>query len=298
MSETAAPAAVSGQGAAATAAPATTAAVVATTTPAASTAPPAPAAALTWLPTADEVTVGYVTNKGWTEPGQVLDSYRNLEKLMGADRAGNTVVLPKPDATPEELGKFYERLGRPAAADGYKLEVPAGGDPEFAKQASAWFHELGLSQKQGEALTQKWNAHIGGMTQAQAQATQQAFQADDAQLRTDWGQAYTQNLTQAQAAVRGLGISAEHIDKLSTSLGHKATMELFQKIGSRMGESDFVTGDKLEKFGNALTPGQAKAEIQSLRDDKAFVAKLLSKDAESTARWTRLHQFAFPEQAA
>jgi hypothetical protein len=262
----------------------------------ASSAPPAPPAALTWLPTADEVTVGYVQNKGWTEPGQVLDGYRNLEKLFGADRAGNTVVLPKADASPEEMGKFYDRLGRPAAADGYKLEIPQGGDPAFAKQASGWFHELGLSQKQGEALVSKWNAHVGGLTQQQQLAAQQQFQADDTQLKADWGQAYQQNLVAAQAAVRGLGISNEQVDKLSAGLGHKATMELFQKIGARMGESDFVTGDKLEKFGNAMTPGQAKAEIQSLRDDKSFVAKLMTKDAEATAKWTRLHQFAFPEQ--
>jgi hypothetical protein len=240
--------------------------------------------------------VGYVQNKGWTEPGQVLDGYRNLEKLFGADKAGNTVLLPKADASPEEMGKFYDRLGRPAAADGYKLEVPQGGDPAFAKQASGWFHELGLTQKQGEALTQKWNAHMGGLTQAQQLQVQQNFQADDTALKNDWGQAYQQNVTQAQAAVRGLGVSGDQIEKLSNAMGHKATMELFQKIGSRMGESDFVTGDKLEKFGNALTPGQAKAEIQSLRDDKAFVSKLLSKDAEATAKWTRLHQFAFPEQ--
>jgi len=288
MSETNAPA-EGGQGAAPAAAPVVAAAPV-------SSAPPAPPASLTWLPTADEVTVGYVQNKGWTEPGQVLDGYRNLEKLLGADRAGNTVVLPKADASPEELGKFYERLGRPVDANGYKLEVPQGGDPEFAKQASGWFHELGLTQKQGEALTQKWNAHMGGMAQTMQQQAQQTFQVEDTQLRNDWGQAYQQNLTQAQAAVRGLGIDAAQIDKLASGLGHKATMELFQKIGSRMGESDFVTGDKLEKFGNALTPGQAKSEIQTLRDDKTFVSKLLSKDAEATAKWTRLHQFAFPEQ--
>lgn len=259
--------------------------------------PAAPASpAIAWLPNADEVTVGYVANKGWNDPAQVLDGYRNLEKLFGADRAGNTVVLPKADAAPEDWGKLYDRLGRPSDAAGYKIEMPqTGGDPEFAKTASSWFHELGLSEKQGRELAGKWNAHAAGLIQAQQEAAQAKFQAEDTQLKTDWGQAYTQNLNQAQAAVRGLGISSEQIDAMSSSLGHKATMELFQKIGSRMAEADFVSGDKLEKFGNALTPGQAKAEIQSLRDDKGFVAKLMAKDNEAMAKWTRLHQFAFPE---
>lgn len=261
-------------------------------------AAPAPAApSFGWLPNADETTVGYVQNKGWTEPAQVLDGYRNLEKLFGADRAGNTVMMPKADATPEEMGKFYDRLGRPSDAAGYKLEMPqTGGDPEFAKTASGWFHELGLSEKQGRELAGKWNAHISGLQTAQDTANQQKFQADDMSLKSEWGQAYTQNLNHAQAAVRGLGVSPEQIDAMSSTMGHKATMELFQKIGSRMGESDFVTGDKLERFGNALTPGQAKAEIQSLREDKGFVAKLLSKDKDAMTKWTQLHQFAFPSE--
>lgn len=281
----------SGQGAAPAAAPVAAPAPIAA-------APAALTPGIAWLPNADEVTVGYLQNKGWTEPAQVVDGYKNLEKLLGADRAGNTVILPKADAAPEELGKFYDRLGRPTDAAGYKIPVPeTGGSPEFAKAAAGKFHELGLTQKQGEALAGWWNEQAGSATQAQQVQAQQKFQADDAQLRTDWGQAYQQNLTQAQAAARGLGVTPEQIDAMSAAMGHKATMEHFQKIGSRMGESDFVTGDKLEKFGNALTPGQAKAEIQGLRDDKAFVAKLLSKDAEATAKWTRLHQFAFPEQA-
>jgi hypothetical protein len=74
-------------------------------------------------------------------------------------------------------------------------------------------------------------------------------------------------------------------------------MELFQKIGARMGEAEFVSGDRKEPFGNALTPAQAKDQINTLRADKDFVKKLMNKDAESTQKWTRLHQHAYPERA-
>lgn len=284
MSEVATPAA-GGQGAAAPAAPAAA--------PAAA-APAAPA--LSWLPSADETTVGYVQNKGWTEPGQVLDGYRNLEKLIGHDRAGRTVVLPKDDASADELNAFYGKLGRPATPDDYRIAAPTGGDADFAKAAAAKFHELGLTSKQAAALVEWNNTQGEGLKAADLAAAQARFADDDRALKGDWGNAYTQNLNQAQAAVRGLGISAEQIDQLSSSLGHKATMELFQKIGSRMGEAEFVSGGKNEKFGQALTPGQAKAEISALRVDKDFTAKLLNRDAEAQAKWTRLHQFAFPEQ--
>jgi hypothetical protein len=283
---------LSGQGDGAVTPPVVTPPVV---TPPVVTPPVTTPAAVPWLPNADETTVGFVQNKGWTEPAQVLDGYRNLEKLLGADRANNSVILPKPDATPEELAKFYDRLGRPTDAEGYKIELPAGADPEFAKTASQWFHELGLSEKQGKALAGKWSEHVGTAQTAQSQAAQARFVADDTALKAEWGGAYVQNLSQSQAAVRALGVTSEQIDAMSTSMGHKATMEFFQKIGSRMGESSFVSGDKGQSFSGAMTPGQAKAEIQTLRSDKAFTAKLLSKDAEATTRWTQLHQYAFPE---
>jgi hypothetical protein len=273
------------------------------TTPPASLATPPPATppaapAIPWLDGADEVTVGYVQNKGWSEPKQVLDGYRNLEKLLGADRAGNTVVLPKPDAPQAEVDAFYTKLGRPADATGYKLEIPpVGGDPDFAKTAAGWFHELGLSQKQGEGVAAKWNEFAKAQMEASERQQQTAFEADDKAVRDEWGQAFNQNLVMAQAAARGLGIDEATLDKLQDSLGHKAVMNLFYKIGSKIGEPGFVTGSGDQKFGSVLTPGQAKAKIQELQADKAFGAKYVSGDAEARAEMKRLHEFAYPSGA-
>lgn len=261
----------------------------------AAVAPVVAPAAPSWLEGADEITVGYVANKGWNEPKQAIESYRNLEKLMGADKAGNAVVLPKPDAAKPELDAFYNRLGRPAEPAGYGLEKIAGADPEFSKTAGAWFHELGLTQKQGEALATKWSEHVGSMTTAGAEAKTNAFAADDAALKSSWGQAFAQNVAAAQAGARGLGLDNDTIDKLQGALGHKGTMELLHKIGSKVGESDFITGDGLEKFGNALTPGQAKAKIQERMSDKSFTTRYLNKDAEAVAEMKRLHEHAYPE---
>ena len=259
-------------------------------------APDAPAPTTpSWLEGADETTVGYVQNKGWSEPKQVLEGYRNLEKLLGADKANNAVILPKPDATPAEMDAFFNRMGRPADASGYKITVPEGADPAFAKAAGEWFHKHGISQKAGEGISADWNAHISGLMEAQKQQAEQTFQADDLALKQTWGAAFQQNLIAAQAAARGLGLDAAKIDGLQQALGHKATMELLHQIGSKMGEAAFVTGEKTERFGAALTPGQAKASIQSHMQDKNFVARYLSKDAEAVAEMKRLHEFAYPE---
>ncbi len=259
------------------------------------TAPAAPVSAPSWLSGADETLVGYVQNKGWTEPTQVLDGYRNLEKLLGADKANNAVIIPKGDADPKEWAAVYDRLGRPTGPDGYKVELPAGGDKGVHEASLAKFHELGLTKTQGETLANWYNGVVSEANQAQESQRVAAFQQEDQALRSEWGNAFTQNLAQAQAAARGLGLNGETIDKLSEAMGHKATMNLLQKIGTRLGEDSFVTPDNPQSFGNALTPGQAKAEIQSLMSDRDFTSKYLKGDSDAKARMARLHSFAYPE---
>lgn len=261
-----------------------------------STAPIQNTPAPSWLEGADELTVGYVQNKGWTEPRQVLDGYRNLEKLLGADKAGNAVVMPKEGATPEEMSAFFNRLGRPEGADGYKMSVPEGSDGEFAKSVAAKFHELGLTKAQGEALSSWYNEQGVASVEAQKAAAQADFQNQDAALRQEWGAAFDQNLSAAKKAVQGLGLDAAAIDKIAGSLGHKATMELFSKIGGKVLEDGFVSGDRNTSFSNAMTPAQAKAEIKSLQDDKTFVKQYLDKNKDAVEKMSRLMSFAYPAE--
>lgn len=302
MSEAIAPT-EGGQGVAAPAAPtSSSAALAATATPAAPTsqqlapAPAAPAApaAPSWLNGADETTIGYVQNKGWTEPTQVLEGYRNLEKLLGADKAGNAVIIPKADADPKEWGAVFDRLGRPSSPDGYKVQLPQGGDQNVHNASLAKFHELGLTKTQGEALMGWYNGLVEQSSQATEAQRQAAFQQEDAALKMEWGQAYTQNLAQAQTGARGLGLDSATIDKLSDALGHKATMSLLHKVGAGMREDSFVTSDSMSGFSNALTPGQAKAQIQSLMQDKDFTTKYMAGNADARAKMEALHRYAYP----
>lgn len=261
----------------------------------ASSAPAEQPSAFSWAQGADELTSGYIQNKGWDNPLKAVESYRNLEKLLGADKANNAVVIPRADADAKEWAAVYDKLGRPSAPDGYKVPLPEGGDPEFHKASMGKFHELGLTQKQGETLMNWYNESVmQQMQQVEAQRAEM-FNQEEAAVRQEWGAAYTQNLAQAQAAARGLGLNAETIDALSDTLGHKATMNLLAKIGTRLGEDSFVSGDVNNSFGNAMTPAQAKAQIQSLMSDKDFTTKYMSGNQDAKAKMAQLHAWAYPE---
>lgn len=257
--------------------------------------PPPPPGTPSWLEGEDETTIGYVQNKGWSDPKQVLDSYRNLEKLMGADKAGNAVVIPRADADAKEWAAVYDRLGRPSAPDGYKVQLPDGGDKAMQEASLSKFHELGLTKNQGEQLASWFNNRVVESQQQAEKERVQQFQAEDAAIRQEWGGAYTQNLAQAQLAARNLGLDATTIDKISEALGHKGTLSLLHKLGGKMGEDAFVTGGPNTAFGAALTPGQAKSQIQALMGDRDFTSKYLAGDAAAKAKMAQLHSFAYPE---
>lgn len=256
---------------------------------------PAPATP-SWLEGADEVTVGYVQNKGWDDPKQVLEGYRNLEKLLGADKANNAIIIPKADADPKEWGAVFDRLGRPSGPDGYKVDLPEGGDKAMHEASLGKFHELGLTKNQGENLLNWYNGVIAEQLQNLEVQKEANFQQEDMALKSEWGAAYAQNLAQAQTGMRGLGLDTAAVDKLSEALGHKATMGLLQRVGAGMREDSLVTGNTPGGFSSALTPGQAKAEIDTLMKDKDFITSYINRKEDAVKRMALLHSFAYPEE--
>ena len=121
----------------------------------------APPAAPSWTEGLAEDAQGYVENKGWSGPDQMLESYRNLEKAMGAP-GESVLTLPKNAEDTEAWGVVYSRLGRPEDAAGYELsgpEVPEGG-LDLTPDLATWAHEAGLSKTQAQSIFAKYNGRM------------------------------------------------------------------------------------------------------------------------------------------
>lgn len=240
---------------------------------------------------------GYVQNKGFKDPAMVLDSYRNLEKLMGARE--RLVKLPEKDDDAEGWNQVYERLGRPKEAKEYEIKAPEGlgGDEKFVEWARSAFHELGFSKKQAEALTGKWNEYVKGSMSAQNQAYETQLAEQETALKKEWGMAHEQNLQVAKRAAKAFGLDGATIDKLETAMGYAGVMKFMHTLGSKVGEADFVGGDsKTTGFGNMLSPEAARSQINSLKADPAFVRRYTAGDAEARQTMDRLHKMAYPQQ--
>lgn len=253
-------------------------------------------AAADWTGGLSEDTRGYVQNKGWKAPGEVLDSYRNLEKLVGTP-ADQILKLPTKDDDTEGWNKVFSKLGRPEKADDYKFTMPKeGGDENFAKWAKSSFHELGLSQKQGEKLVSKWNEFASGTKQQSDQVHQQKVEQEGIALKSEWGAAYDQNINVARRAVNSLGIDGEVINKLESSMGFAGVMKLMQSLGSKLGEDAFVSGGSRGNGGfNVMTPEAARSRLGALKQDKSFVSRYTTGDVGAKDEMTHLLRMAYPE---
>lgn len=248
---------------------------------------------LPWLPAdAPAELRGYAQNKGWKTPADVLVGYQNLEKLVGA----KALALPKDENDVEGFNRVYDALGRPKSPAEYKLPVPEGTDPTFAKAAADVFHKAGVSTKQAQAVATWWN---GQMADA-AKKAEESFQTNSAQamqkLEATWGGAYKERVETASRAVRQFGITAEHADKLERALGTEFFMDFMWRIGHAIGEHGGAAGLEGQKpgAGGALTPDQAKAEIARLRGDPEWVKAYTNGDAEKNKRMQVLHAWAYP----
>jgi hypothetical protein len=226
---------------------------------------------------------GYVQNKGWKDPVELANGYRNLEKLLG----GEKLPMPKGETDNEGWGRVYDALGRPKDPTGYKIASPEGADPAFSQAAASKFHELGLSAKQANELANWYNSQGTAMTEAQAAAQAAKMQQEHTSLKQEWGQAYEENVEMGRRAARQFGLDEAKLDGMERALGTGELFKLMAQVGRGLGEGKFVSGDNKMQFG--LTPEAASQRIAALRADPDFSRKYLSGNVDARAEMDRLH---------
>lgn len=226
-------------------------------------------------------------------------NYVNTKKLVGG-----SVRLPGDDASEEEVAEFYNKLGRPESPDKYskldKSSLPEGTEwnEELESSYYQWAHAAGLSDKQANAMLQKYNE----FTQAHAKNQEQSGSIKMAEaaesLRKQLGSAYDQTVSMAKRFFKQNADEevAEFVE--SSGLGnHPGFIKFVANIAKRTIADHSIDGFAgTENFG--MTPSDAKAKIAEVRGD----AKHPFNDEKSGdhARWVNekmpeLYKFAYPE---
>lgn len=238
---------------------------------------------------------GWVENKGWKSQQDALNSAWNLEKMFGADRAGNTLLRPKEG---DESGwqDLYNQLGRPETSSDYKYEVAENADT----QTIDWFrdvaHKAGMSQDQFSMIAREFDGMIEGIESARADEFAKKSEQEFSDLKREWGLAYDANTQAAQRAAAKFGFTQEEISGIEQVVGTKAVMQKFAEIGKSFGEDQFRSGDQASEF--AITPAAAQSQIGELQGDKQFMEAYFDNThpghKSAVEKMTKLNKAAYP----
>lgn len=246
-----------------------------------------------WYSTLPTEQHALIQTKGWKDAGAVVESYTNLEKLLGADRAGRTVTIPTDKSTPEEIAAFHTKLGVPDKAEGYEIKIAEGVDPTFSKMMAAAMKAAGIPKGAGEELAAVYQ-------QQEAAATTAFLAQSDADMRalqTEWGADFDAKLETAGRGAAALGLKDRALrDKLERAVGTKTLLTWAHMVGEMTSEHG---GPRLGSDGSksatfTLTKESAQAKVEALTKDSEFQSRLQSPNAKvrdkAMIEWEEAHK--------
>lgn len=253
-----------------------------TTAPAAATTQITGTKPETWYSgLADESIRGYAEIKGWNSIDDAILSHQQLETVIGADKAGNTLVMPTKDSTPEQVAAYYEKLGVPKTAADYKLLADGQEPTEFTGKAAEWFKEANVPAESAQLLANKFNEYAAAQQEA---ADQKFYQESEAKLAAfKASPKYTEDAYYFQQAVTALG-KGNDLPALERAMGFDWVRDHFTALGRGMGEHKYVAG-----AGGAmgLTPEGAKMQLKKFQDPATY-QKWVNGDPTLTQEYEQL----------
>jgi hypothetical protein len=232
---------------------ATIASVAKTDTPVSSTTEQ-PVAAKSWKEAISEEFRNDPNIEKFTEIDALAKSYINATHMIGKDK----VAVPNQNSTEEQWNEVFDKLGRPASADKYALDVKSdvvplneGDVKQFAENA----HKLGLSNKQAQGVLEFYKNNMEGQAHQSKVDTETSQVQAEQELRKEWGRDFEVNVKRAGALAKA-NMNPDILDlelKNGMRVGdHPELIKGFAKIASMMSEDKIVSpeSDSTNKSGD------------------------------------------------
>lgn len=254
---------------------------------------PAPADdAGSWLTALPADLKGVAEHKGWKSPEDALKSYTHLEQLMGADKAGRGLILPKDAEDKDGYDRVYKALGRPENPDDYGIkslvleaaDAPLDeGDAFLVETMSKTMHEAGLSTGQAKKLAEA----MQGAVKAAGDKAEAAFQAElDAFER----QVKPGEVEMARRGFRFFGLPESEAGEVGAALvralGPEKAVKMFAQLGGALGEDKTIEGGR--SMGGFSSPESAGKRMDQLLSDEAFAKRYQNGDQSAMEEITNL----------
>lgn len=238
-----------------------------------------------WLDGLSDELKGVVQVKGWQGPGQVVESYRNLEKMVG--QKGQPIPA---DDDAEGWNKFYNSLGRPEKPEDYKFDLPQEYNPDLVNFFSQAAHKVGLSKKQADAFLEGYLDFEHAYREEVVKRNDVSVAAAQSDLRQEWGEKYAANINLAARAVKAIGLEQDAQLALENSMGQAAFARVFQKIGQAICSEDSTPSNTAHGGFGPLTPAAAQARKEELLSRQDYVDSYMRGDPHKVREMEELNR--------
>lgn len=195
----------------------------------------------------------------------VLDSYGNLSKVLGKDKA---VIPQEGDDYESQMAEYMAKVGRPETAEDYGIEdinladdgieavIETGAYKEIA-------HKLNMTDAQAKGVLEYY---VNDIKDNQARAQEQAVEAKksaEAELRKEFGVAYEESLQNANKIFNDMFPSLKGSSELTRDPDFIRDLV---KLSKNFNETS------LGKPGvsGVRTPSEAKSEKEAIMNSEAY----------------------------
>ena len=155
-------------------------------------------------------------------------------------KADGAIKIPGDDAPEEDVKAYREAMGIPENSNDYQLEVGGIDDPEYIESMKRQAHDLGLSQKQAQALYEQQNKAFTSYLEQAKQEQKAAVDKVTTEMKKELGDQYKPKMQAAQRVTKSvMGQEfAQYLDQ--SGLGNDARM-----IKAMIRLSDVISEDAL-----------------------------------------------------
>jgi hypothetical protein len=244
-----------------------------------------------WHTGIDAEFIGHAQNKGWKldDPKEAFvaatKQARELEKHFGVP-PDRLVKLPAPDAKPEDIRAYYERIGAPKEAKDYDLSAIK--DQAIADTLRATLHNSGVPKDAAAAVAKSSRPRSNPRPAADHRGHRQARRKQKAKLQGKLGP----ELRIQQAEGDGRRAPARHDPRdrgrAGNLIGYDGMMETLRKIGVGTSEATFIDRG-IGTNGQVTTKEGAVARKQELMADKAWADRYLANGVAEKREMTGLN---------
>lgn len=209
----------------------------------------------------------------------------NMSSLIGK----KGIVRPGEGATPEEMGEYYNSIGRPSESTMYKYD-PIEGAPEVDPDAMSGFqdfaHSKGFTQEQYQGLIE-YDLQRGQDAQGQfEQEKVNEASTTQMELMDEMGEVeYKAFLGDASSAAKSLGLYDVLVD--NGLAGNKEVLKAFANAAKSLGSSSMIGGE-----GNSAL--DFDGQIEAVRSHEGFGNKLHPMHGELMNKIDSLYKKRYP----